>query len=81
MVKNERLPANIITPTTKAADHDVPITPEEVCIYCYTYMLYAFLLSNINAFNGVLMNVVTLKKLIMVFEFEKCFKSARNKPS
>ncbi|XP_024962639.1 phosphoribosylaminoimidazole-succinocarboxamide synthase, chloroplastic isoform X2 [Cynara cardunculus var. scolymus] len=30
MVKNERLPANIITPTTKAADHDVPITPDEV---------------------------------------------------
>ncbi|PWA84360.1 purin 7 [Artemisia annua] len=30
MVKNERLPANIITPTTKAADHDVPITPEEI---------------------------------------------------
>ncbi|KAL4559001.1 hypothetical protein LXL04_031131 [Taraxacum kok-saghyz] len=30
MVKNERLPANIITPTTKAADHDVPITPQEI---------------------------------------------------
>lgn len=30
MVKNERLPANIITPTTKAADHDVPITPDEI---------------------------------------------------
>ncbi|KAK6150236.1 hypothetical protein DH2020_017761 [Rehmannia glutinosa] len=24
------LPANILTPTTKAADHDVPITPEEI---------------------------------------------------
>lgn len=31
MVKNQKLPANILTPTTKAADHDVPITPEEVC--------------------------------------------------
>ncbi|KAL8225487.1 hypothetical protein R6Q57_018044 [Mikania cordata] len=30
MVKNERLPANIITPTTKAADHDVPIAPDEI---------------------------------------------------
>ncbi|XP_071742308.1 phosphoribosylaminoimidazole-succinocarboxamide synthase, chloroplastic-like isoform X1 [Rutidosis leptorrhynchoides] len=30
MLKNERLPANIITPTTKAADHDVPITPDEI---------------------------------------------------
>ncbi|KAK4399556.1 Phosphoribosylaminoimidazole-succinocarboxamide synthase, chloroplastic [Sesamum angolense] len=29
MVKNQKLPANILTPTTKAADHDVPITPEE----------------------------------------------------
>lgn len=30
MVKNQKLRENIITPTTKAADHDVPITPEEV---------------------------------------------------
>nr|XP_043636276.1 phosphoribosylaminoimidazole-succinocarboxamide synthase, chloroplastic [Erigeron canadensis] len=30
MVKNEKLHANIITPTTKAADHDVPITPNEI---------------------------------------------------
>lgn len=30
MVKNEKLPANIITPTTKAADHDVPITPDQI---------------------------------------------------
>ncbi|KAI3806707.1 hypothetical protein L1987_22621 [Smallanthus sonchifolius] len=30
MVKNERLPENILTPTTKAADHDVPITPDEI---------------------------------------------------
>ncbi|XAR62112.1 Phosphoribosylaminoimidazolesuccinocarboxamide synthase [Bertholletia excelsa] len=29
-VKNQKLPANIITPTTKAADHDVPVTPEEI---------------------------------------------------
>lgn len=33
MVKNQKLLANIITPTTKAADHDVPISPEEVCIF------------------------------------------------
>lgn len=31
LVKNQKLPANIITPTTKAVDHDVPIAPEEVC--------------------------------------------------
>lgn len=30
MVKNQKLPANILTPTTKAADHDVPVTPDEV---------------------------------------------------
>ncbi|XP_051188176.1 phosphoribosylaminoimidazole-succinocarboxamide synthase, chloroplastic [Lolium perenne] len=30
MVKNQKLPANILTPTTKAADHDVPITPDEI---------------------------------------------------
>ncbi|RWR80755.1 phosphoribosylaminoimidazole-succinocarboxamide synthase, chloroplastic [Cinnamomum micranthum f. kanehirae] len=28
--KNQKLPANIITPTTKAVDHDVPIAPEEI---------------------------------------------------
>ncbi|CAM8977638.1 unnamed protein product [Rhodiola kirilowii] len=30
MVKNEKLSANILTPTTKAADHDVPVTPKEI---------------------------------------------------
>jgi hypothetical protein len=30
-VKNQRLPENILTPTTKAADHDVPISGQEVC--------------------------------------------------
>ncbi|KAG5052591.1 hypothetical protein JHK85_005138 [Glycine max] len=30
MVKNQKLPKNILTPTTKAADHDVPITPDEI---------------------------------------------------
>lgn len=30
MVKNQKLPANILTPTTKAADHDVLVTPDEV---------------------------------------------------
>ncbi|KAI3935059.1 hypothetical protein MKW98_009978, partial [Papaver atlanticum] len=29
MVKNEKLSANILTPTTKAVDHDVPVTPGE----------------------------------------------------
>uniref|UniRef100_A0ACD5Z6X4 Uncharacterized protein n=1 Tax=Avena sativa TaxID=4498 RepID=A0ACD5Z6X4_AVESA len=30
MAKNEKLAENILTPTTKAADHDVPITPDEI---------------------------------------------------
>ncbi|EXB75574.1 Phosphoribosylaminoimidazole-succinocarboxamide synthase [Morus notabilis] len=30
LVKNQKLPANILTPTTKAADHDVPVTPDEI---------------------------------------------------
>lgn len=30
LVKNQKLSANIITPTTKAADHDVPVTPDEI---------------------------------------------------
>ncbi|GFR40411.1 hypothetical protein Agub_g985 [Astrephomene gubernaculifera] len=30
MRKNERLAANVITPTTKAEDHDVPISPAEI---------------------------------------------------
>lgn len=30
MLKNQKLSANILTPTTKAADHDVPVTPEEI---------------------------------------------------
>ncbi|KAJ3704942.1 hypothetical protein LUZ61_008647 [Rhynchospora tenuis] len=30
MVKNQKLPTNILTPTTKAADHDVPVTPHEI---------------------------------------------------
>lgn len=29
-VKNQKLPKNMLTPTTKAADHDVPVTPDEV---------------------------------------------------
>ncbi|KAJ6289976.1 hypothetical protein OIU76_028530 [Salix suchowensis] len=29
LVKSQKLPSNILTPTTKADDHDVPITPEE----------------------------------------------------
>ncbi|KAI4388711.1 hypothetical protein MLD38_001016 [Melastoma candidum] len=28
--KNQRLSANILTPTTKAADHDVPISPQQI---------------------------------------------------
>ncbi|GMH17379.1 hypothetical protein Nepgr_019220 [Nepenthes gracilis] len=30
LVKNQKLHANILTPTTKAADHDVPVTPKEI---------------------------------------------------
>ncbi|XP_039049853.1 phosphoribosylaminoimidazole-succinocarboxamide synthase, chloroplastic-like [Hibiscus syriacus] len=30
LVKNQKLSANILTPTTKAEDHDVPVTPEEI---------------------------------------------------
>lgn len=37
LVKNQKLSANILTPTTKAADHDVPVTPEEVSI---PYVIY-----------------------------------------
>lgn len=33
LVKNQKLTENILTPTTKAADHDVPVTPDEVCIH------------------------------------------------
>ncbi|KAK2659859.1 hypothetical protein Ddye_006392 [Dipteronia dyeriana] len=30
LVKNQKLHANILTPTTKAEDHDVPVTPDEI---------------------------------------------------
>ncbi|KAK9270860.1 hypothetical protein L1049_026446 [Liquidambar formosana] len=30
LFKSQKLPANILTPTTKAADHDVPVTPDEI---------------------------------------------------
>ena len=30
MVKNQKLPTNIITPTTKEEDHDRPISPDEI---------------------------------------------------
>ncbi|KAM4069190.1 hypothetical protein ACJW30_12G072100 [Castanea mollissima] len=30
LVKSQKLPENILTPTTKAADHDVPVTPDEI---------------------------------------------------
>ncbi|XP_050212703.1 phosphoribosylaminoimidazole-succinocarboxamide synthase, chloroplastic [Mercurialis annua] len=30
LVKNQKLAVNILTPTTKAADHDVPVTPREI---------------------------------------------------
>lgn len=30
LLKNDRLSANMLTPTTKAADHDEPVTPEEI---------------------------------------------------
>ncbi|XP_022132334.1 phosphoribosylaminoimidazole-succinocarboxamide synthase, chloroplastic [Momordica charantia] len=30
LVKNQKLSSNILTPTTKAATHDVPVTPDEI---------------------------------------------------
>ncbi|CAN6466196.1 unnamed protein product [Victoria cruziana] len=30
LVKNQQLAKNILTPTTKAKDHDVPVTPDEI---------------------------------------------------
>lgn len=30
MAKNQRLAANVVTPTTKAADHDEPIAPDDI---------------------------------------------------
>lgn len=33
LVKNQKLPTNILTPTTKAVDHDVPVTPDEVDLF------------------------------------------------
>ncbi|KAK8947402.1 hypothetical protein KSP39_PZI006761 [Platanthera zijinensis] len=30
MKKNQKLSANILTPTTKATDHDVPVSPDEI---------------------------------------------------
>ncbi|CAH9128724.1 unnamed protein product [Cuscuta epithymum] len=30
LVKKQKLSENILTPTTKAADHDVPVTPDEI---------------------------------------------------
>lgn len=30
MSKNDRLAGNVLTPTTKAADHDVPISPQDI---------------------------------------------------
>lgn len=38
LVKNQKLSANILTPTTKAADHDVPVTPEEVFTLLHFYV-------------------------------------------
>lgn len=30
MLKNQQLAVNVITPTTKSEDHDVPISPQEI---------------------------------------------------
>lgn len=38
LVKSQKLPANILTPTTKAADHDVPVTPAEVGLFQYSFV-------------------------------------------
>lgn len=45
MVKNIRTPANIITLTTKSADVDAPITPDEVCLSNPSILLYFVLQS------------------------------------
>jgi phosphoribosylaminoimidazole-succinocarboxamide synthase len=34
MRKNEKLEENILTPTTKSADHDLPVSGNEVCWPC-----------------------------------------------
>lgn len=47
--KNQKLEKNIITPTTKAADHDVPVTPDEVIFIfwkfpvCFMFYWYSTL--------------------------------------
>jgi hypothetical protein len=45
MVKNEKLSANILTPTTKAVDHDVPVTPDEAFILILS-VFFTFNLDN-----------------------------------
>ena len=46
LVKNQQLPINILTPTTKAADHDVPVTPDEVDQFDFIYDFPFFLQLN-----------------------------------
>ena len=46
LVKNQKLPINILTPTTKAADHDVPVTPDEVDQFDFIYDFPFFLQLN-----------------------------------
>lgn len=43
MVKNQKLAENILTPTTKAADHDVPVTPDEVWSLFLSFSTYLFI--------------------------------------
>ena len=51
MVKSQKLPENILTPTTKAADHDVPVTPDEVWSLWYHQSLLFLLLFTIYSHN------------------------------
>lgn len=54
MLKNQKLQENILTPTTKAADHDEPVTPEEV-----------LLLPQLSILALILMNIVEQKREIL----------------
>lgn len=68
MVKNERLPANIITPTTKAADHDIPITPDEVCLYsvlCFSIIYPTF--NRVNSYCKFCQNEVVHVYVLLMF--------------
>lgn len=57
LVKNQKLPENILTPTTKAADHDVPVTPDEV---------HSFLKTLVNLFTVMVIAIVQIRFLLLL---------------